>query len=207
MLMDSGVQNCLISTIATLETMDKDGLSRIKESVYLNEYFNFDPKANKMEDKVFACRAIITNEEFWDAMQDGLYDTLNEAWSVILFQMGLRYGSSVGEKARESVPEVQQAIKFLESYGLMAGWGRFKTAQFNLSEGKLPNDVKVAVEDNFFAKTGKKKKWETPRCFFVAGLLAGIAEGLLGEGHNCIETKCIANGAQACEFLISRRNI
>lgn len=112
----------------------------------------------------------------------------------------------MGEKARESVPDVQQAVKFLESYGLMAGWGRFKTAPFTLSEGKLASDIRVAVEDNFFAMTGKKKKWETPRCFFVSGLLAGIAEGLLGEGHNCIETRCMANGAHACEFLITRRN-
>ncbi len=187
--------------------MSNEDLSPTGESIYLNEYFNFDPKANKTEDKVFACKAILTNEEFWDAMQDGLYDTLNEGWSVILFQMGLRYGTSVGEKARGSIPDVENAVRFLESYGLMAGWGKFKTAQFTLSEGKLTSDLKVTVEDNFFAKTGKKKKWETPRCFFIAGLLAGIAEGLLGEGHNCIETRCIANGAPACEFRVSRRNI
>jgi hypothetical protein len=117
--------------------MDKEDLSRKAESVYLNEFFDFDPKANKTEDKVFGCKAILTNEEFWDAMQDGLYDTLNEGWSVILFQMGLRYGTSVGERARESLPDVQLAVKFLEYYGLMAGWGRFKTAPFTLVEGKL----------------------------------------------------------------------
>lgn len=187
--------------------MDEKDVSHVAESVYLNEYFNFNPKLNKTEDKVFGCKAILTNEEFWDAMQDGLYDTLNEGWSVILFQMGLKYGTSVGERARESVPDVPQAVKFLESYGLMAGWGRFKTAPFSLSEGKLADDLRVTVEDNFFARTGKKKKWETPRCFFVSGLLAGIAEGLLGEGHNCIETKCMASGAHACEFLITRRNV
>jgi len=186
--------------------LSKEDVSRTPESVYLNQYFDFDPKSNKTEDKVFGCKAILTNEEFWDAMQDGLYDTLNEGWSVILFQMGLRYGTSVGEKAQQTIPDAEQAVRFLESYGLMAGWGKFKTAPFTLAGGKLAGDLKVIVEDNFFAKTGKKKQWETPRCFFIAGLLAGIAEGLLGEGHACIETKCMASGAKACEFLITRRN-
>lgn len=35
-----------------------------KSNTYLNEYFNFDPVANKTEDKVFGCSAILTNEEF-----------------------------------------------------------------------------------------------------------------------------------------------
>lgn len=183
-----------------------DRTEKSPSTTYLNQYFNFDPIANKTEDKVFGCSAILTNEEFWDAIQDGLYDTLQDSWSVILFQMGLKYGTRVGENAREKVPDAQQAVKFLESYGLMAGWGKFKTSPITLSMGKLADDLKVTVEDNFFAKTGKKKKSDSPRCFFISGLLAGIAEGLLGEGHNCIERKCIANGADRCEFLITRRN-
>lgn len=176
-------------------------------TTYLNEYFNFDPVANKTEDKVFGCSAILTNEEFWDAIQDGLYDTLQDSWSVILFQMGLKYGIRVGENARAKVHnDVQQAVKFLESYGLMAGWGKFKALPFTLAMGKLTDDLKVTVEDNFFAKTGKKRKGGQPRCFFVSGLLAGIAEGLLGESHTCIECRCIASGAERCEFLVVRQN-
>jgi hypothetical protein len=35
--------------------------------------------------------------------------------------MGLKYGTKVGENARQKIPDIQQAVKFLESYGLMAG--------------------------------------------------------------------------------------
>jgi predicted hydrocarbon binding protein len=53
--------------------------------------------------------------------------------------------------------------------------------------GKLADDLKVTVEDNFFAKTtGKKKKMsatDSSRCFFISGLLAGIAEGLLRRSY------------------------
>lgn len=185
---------------------DRKNVARDETSgVYLNDYFHFDPKANITEDRVFKCKAILTNEEFWDAIQDGLYDTLQDSWSVILFQMGLRYGVQVGSKAKDGIPDVQQAVRFLETYGLMSGWGKFKTSPFTVSMGRLTDDITVAVEDNFFATTGKKKKWERPRCFFLAGLLAGITEGLLGEGHNCIETKCMATGSKHCEFLVTRR--
>jgi hypothetical protein len=79
---------------------DKDASQ--SSSTYLNEYFNFDPVANKTEDKVFGCSAILTNEEFWESIQEGLYPLLENSWSVILFEMGSRYGTKVGEKARKN---------------------------------------------------------------------------------------------------------
>jgi predicted hydrocarbon binding protein len=173
---------------------------------YLNEFFKFDPVANKTEDKVFGCTAILTNEEFWDAIQEGLYPLLESNWSVILFEMGSRYGKKLGENARRKALDTDQAVKFLEFYGLMAGWGKFHTSPITLSMGKLAKDINVTVEDNFFARSSRKKKADSPRCFFVAGLLAGIAEGLFGERHECFERKCIACGADKCEFLLSRRH-
>lgn len=175
-------------------------------NVYLNPYFYFNPKANITTDLVFKCKAILTNEEFWNAVQDGLDDLLKESGAVILFQMGLQYGTQVGAKARESIADPQQAVKFLETYGLLSGWGKFRTSPLKLFMGRLEEDMTVIVEDNFFATAGRKKKWERPRCFLISGLLAGIAEGLLGEGHSCIETKCMATGSPHCEFLITRRN-
>jgi predicted hydrocarbon binding protein len=72
--------------------------------------------------------------------------------------------------------------------------------------GKLVQDVQVTAEDNFFARSGKKKKADSPRCFFVAGMLAGIARGLLGDRYTCFERACIASGADRCEFLINPRH-
>lgn len=87
-------------------------------------------------------------------------------------------------------------------YGYLADW-QFFNLPVVLSSGTLLKPVTVKVENNFFAL--KDKKTEGPRCFIIAGLLAGIAEGLLGEGHNCLETMCIADGAKHREFLITRR--
>lgn len=86
----------------------------------------------------------------------------------------------------------------------MAGWGKFKTTPILLVEGRLAENVVITIEDNFFATTGNKET-RGSRCFLIAGMLAGVAEGLLGEAHTCIETMCMADGANDCEFQLTAR--
>lgn len=169
---------------------------------YLNEYFDFNPSENRTRDKVFGNNAIFTNELLWHTLQEGVYDSLGGVSFMIMFQLGQKYGIKLADRARERFADVQQAVKFLEKYGLLAGWGKFHATSFTLSGGKLQNKVKVAVEDNFFARATKKIEVETPQCFLVAGILAGIAQGLLGEPHTCFETKCMVIGDPYCEFTI-----
>ncbi|MGH9921882.1 MAG: V4R domain-containing protein [Nitrososphaerales archaeon] len=171
---------------------------------YLNSFFQFDPTTNKANDMVFNCRAILTNEEFWSTMQEGLFSLFKSGAAVILYQMGLEFGFTVGSRARELKQNIDEAVKFLEIYGLLAGWGKLKASAIKLSMGHLTEDLKVTLEDNFFA-TPNGKKAEEPRCFMIAGILAGIIEGLLGEGYNCVETMCMAAGGKHCEFVITRR--
>lgn len=176
-------------------------------SVYLNSFFHFDPKLNETKDLVFNCSAILTNEEFWYTVQEGLFSVFESGAAMILYQMGLKYGFAVGSRARETKQDVQEAVKFLETYGLLAGWGRFKTSPVVLSMGRLSEEVTVQVEGNFFARRlPKHEKRKEPRCFIIAGLLAGIAEGLLGESHICVETICMTTGAAHCEFRIRPLN-
>jgi predicted hydrocarbon binding protein len=170
----------------------------------VNSFFHFDIKAGRMSDLVFNNRAILTNEELWGTIQESLFSILKSNAAVILYQMGLEYGIAVGSRARESRQDIHAAVKFLEIYGFLAGWGKFSTSPISLSMGQLSQDVTVTVDNNFFAMS-KHRKTEGPRCFMIAGLLAGITEGLLGEGYNCVETMCMAAGAKQCEFLITRR--
>ncbi len=171
---------------------------------YLNSFFQFDSTTNKANDLVFNCRAILTNEELWRTMQKVLFSVFKSGAAIILYQMGTEFGFTIGSRARESRQNINQAVKFLEMYGLLAGWGKLKTSAIKLSMGQLAEDLKITIEDNFFA-TPNGKKVEEPRCFLIAGILAGIIEGLLGEGYNCVETMCIAAGGKHCEFLITRR--
>lgn len=173
-------------------------------TVYLNAFFHFDPQINRTQDLIFNSKAILTNEQFWESVQEGLFSVFKSGAAVILYQMGLRYGFDVGSKGREAKQTVHEAVEFLKTYGMLAGWGKFTTSPIILSDGQLARYVKVTVEDNFFA-ISQHKKSEEPRCFLISGLLAGITEGLLGEGYNCMETMCMATGAKHCEFLITRR--
>ena len=193
--------------VLVLLQVQEDTLPDRSSRRYINEYFNFDPVANKTEDKVFNCSAILTNEEFWDSIQEGLYPLLGSNWPIILFEMGSRYGSKVGAQAAKKALSTEQAIKFLEMYGLMAGWGKFHTLPIQISAEKTIDEITVQVEDNFFAKAGNRSKADSPRCFFVSGLLAGIAEGLFKDHYTCLERKCIALGADSCEFLVTKRRL
>lgn len=167
-------------------------------------FFEFDSKTGARKDNVFNCRAILANQELWIRMQDGLFSILKSNAAVILYQIGLEYGIAVGEKGHNHSKDIEGAIKFLEIYGYLAGWGKFSTSPVVLSSGQLAKPVIVTVKNNFFALSVQKRSG--PQCFIVAGMLAGIAEGLLGEGYNCVETMCAADGGKHCEFMISRRN-
>src|SRR5579885_276604 len=198
---------CVLVSGPDKNRRDENSGAKLSEqsNVYLNEFFCFDPMSNKTKDLVFNSSAIMTNQVFWKEVQNGLYSAFGSAASVMLFQMGISYGFSVGSKARLARKDVYEASKFLEMYGLMAGWGKFKTSPLTLKMGRLTEPVKVSVTDNFFGLCYKDRVEDTPKCFIIAGILAGIAEGLLGEGHSCTETRCIAKGDQHCEFIIRPR--
>jgi hypothetical protein len=100
---------------------------------HLNEYFNFNPVANKMEDRNSGCSVILTNEERWDAIQDGLYNRLQDSWSIILFQTGLECKTNVCENVLLKLHNIRHAVKFLELYGLVSDWGEFTSSALTLS--------------------------------------------------------------------------
>ena len=126
---------------------------------------------------------------------------MKEAGPLMLYQLGLSYGFRVGAQGRAKTKNVKDAIAFLEYYGLAAGWGQFKTIKLEMTSGRI-DEAQVQIHDNFFAQG--RNKTGNPQCFFLSGMLGGIAEGLIGEGHNCVETSCISCGAACCEFNITR---
>jgi predicted hydrocarbon binding protein len=47
-----------------------------------------------------------------------------------------------------------------------------------------------------------KEKSRSPVCYALAGIFAGVCEGILRSPVECKETKCIAQGSDICEFVI-----
>ena len=150
---------------------------------------------------IFECRGIIINERFWNRIRDELLDLMKESGPLILYQLGLSYGLDVGARGKDIVDDPQIAVKFLEFYGLMAGLGRFETSGFEFQSDKVEG-MTVKVYDSFFANSAKSMTGN-PSCFFVSGLLAGIADGLFGPCHNCIEKNCTSAGSECCVFFVT----
>lgn len=162
-----------------------------------NPYFNFD-ETWKMRDNAFDARAIIVNEKFWNRLRGELLDLLKDQGPLILYHIGASYGFEIGAKAREAEKDVASATKFLQYYFLLAGWGRME-----ISGAPDVGTMEVRVRDNFFAKAAESNTGN-PSCFFLSGMLAGIAESLFEESYNCIEDRCMSSGSEACEFIIKR---
>ncbi|MDY6965580.1 MAG: V4R domain-containing protein [Halobacteriota archaeon] len=79
------------------------------------------------------------------------------------------------------------------------GWGAMKITDFDASKGF----IRLCVEDSVVAESYDEEQ-ERPVCFFIAGMIAGGAEMLLGHDVECKEVKCKACGDEHCEFVIQK---
>lgn len=166
-----------------------------------NLFFQVDADTKNINDLVFGGRAILIGEVFWNIIRQELINLMKEAGPLMLYQLGLSYGFRVGAQGRAKTKSINDAIAFLEYYGLAAGWGKFKTVRLEMTNGRI-GEAQVQIHDNFFARG--RNKTGNPQSFFLSGMLAGVGEGLIGEGHNCVETSCISCESTCCEFNISR---
>jgi hypothetical protein len=110
---------------------------------YLNDYFDFNPLENRTNDKVFGNKAIFTNELLWRTFQEGVYDSLGGASSVIMFQLGQEYGINLGDRARDKFSDVRQAAGFLEKYRLLAGGEGFTLHNLRCREANCKTKSKL----------------------------------------------------------------
>ncbi len=46
------------------------------------------------------------------------------------------------------------------------------------------------------------RKQKKPVCCYIAGLIAGGSEAIIGKPSECIETHCIAKGDKVCRFEV-----
>ena len=134
-----------------------------------------------------------------------LTELLKDQGPLVLYQLGQSYGVDVGSRGRHLTKDLTSAIKFLEYYGLLAGWGRFETSNAQLDASQIEESVTIKIYENFFAQATINHSGN-PSCYFISGLLAGIAEGLFEEGHHCLEKRCMSASSEFCEFVV-RRNI
>lgn len=167
-----------------------------------NPFYNFSQKNKVIEDSAFNCRAILVNERFWNKIRSSILDLLKDAGPLIMYELGLEYGFDMGFQGKAK--SRGNAIDLFTYYVLVSGWGRFEASDLKTKDMAPPRKATVKVYDSFFAKAAKSETGN-PSCFFLSGLLAGLAEGAFSTGYNCMETKCAAAGDEYCEFTLTRR--
>jgi uncharacterized protein len=167
-----------------------------------NQYFQLGRANVFPHDNAFHNRAVLINEEFWNIVRSEVLFLNGESGALLLYQLGQSIGFRLGAQQKD-IKDVDtvDALGAAFDYSLAAGWGRIEIEEIEFSNGRL-DWAEVKVYDNFFVRG--RANTHKPSCFFVSGMLAGIVEGLLDEGHNCIETSCSACGSPFCLFRISR---
>lgn len=166
-------------------------------------YFRINPKTQYPEDVWFDTRALIINKEFWNSIRSDILEIMKDSGPGVLYQLGLNVGSRMGTKACGFSDNWLAAFTSLADYCFDAGWGRIEINGRDFSQDRL-NRAVVIVRDNFFVQ-GRPSS-SGPTCYFLGGMIAGIAKGLLHEAFRCIELSCIADDSPDCRFRLLRQD-
>jgi predicted hydrocarbon binding protein len=89
--------------------------------------------------------------------------------------------------------DIEATIKAIESRAAQMGWGRWKIVRSH------PQRLTLTVDNSPFA-IGRSVH---PQCAPAAGMFRAVAELALGGPVYLLETRCVACGAQTCEFQAS----
>ena len=135
----------------------------------------------------------------WDAY-NRMFDRLAELFGTGGEVMLLYEGMAIGEmNAHEIIRRLGKdiiarnmpsVIKMFSS----SGWG---DTSLEFSED---GSVVVRMGDCFECSTRKRVRHG---CYFIKGLLAGVAKTILGPDVKCEETRCTLRGDDHCEFTVS----
>jgi predicted hydrocarbon binding protein len=110
-------------------------------------------------------------------------------------------GESLGNafKKKFSLKDAKLAL-LLKDLASMGGWGSFEFVKMDFSESTLI----CVVRDSPFARLSSLRGQKV--CHIIRGLLAGGTSIGFNKDVDCIETKCVADGSNVCEFIIKPKN-
>ena len=163
--------------------------------------FKYDPEKEILENTLLQTRVLVFDSDFIKALSDSLTKTFQTGAIVILYQMGLAYGELLGRRILETGGLLKQAEGvYRQRYASLAA-GKFRFPSLAaLAAGGPPPEIKVSLEDSFFAKAvGKTGQAE---CHIVRGMLEGTAKVVFRKDYVCIEARCLSKGDKICEFLV-----
>ncbi|MEM1943546.1 MAG: 4-vinyl reductase [Candidatus Caldarchaeum sp.] len=150
-----------------------------------------------LTDKVLGGRVFVLSAKTFVETVKMLGASISQpAADALFWNMGHRYGLALGNKFKEKSPD--EGIMILSVAAMNSGWGLPQVVNNYYSEGV----IEVSFENCVFCDGLSGS--DSPRCYFLAGVLTGIAESLYHERFKTLETECIAKNNQVCRFVIRK---
>ncbi|HME18998.1 MAG TPA: 4-vinyl reductase [Nitrososphaerales archaeon] len=160
-----------------------------------------DEDAGIITGDLLASRVVVFGSYGWATIESELNSTFVTGGLVILQRMGYSYGKYIGLVVKRNAGKLNpvtiatdQLVKIIKG----SGWGDFSLTGGDLAQGVL----RFLNKDCLFC--AHLSKGREPKCHFLAGVLAGLADEVTGNSHTAREEKCIAKDDGACEFVVER---
>jgi len=127
-------------------------------------------------------------------------EMLYEAGRLSLMEIHESLVASLGDAAVTILSDRESALDMLVDALNNLGLGEISVLEFKPA-------IKFAVKHSAGAQdyVNRKEMSRHPVCYALAGMFAGVCEKLLQSPVICKETRCIACGNNACEFIMNTK--
>ncbi|MEM4302421.1 MAG: V4R domain-containing protein [Candidatus Caldarchaeum sp.] len=153
----------------------------------------------EIHDSVLGGRVFMLSAKTFNEMISLLGEAMSRPVAdVLMWNIGHRYGVALGRKTRMMSKSPNEAIKTLVVSAFKSGWGVPEVADNIATSGSL----EVVVTNCVFCDGSVRR--DSPNCYFLSGILNGIAESLYDVKFETVEKECRVMGFKACRFNITR---
>jgi predicted hydrocarbon binding protein len=174
----------------SLSRMPREGTSGVES------HFEF-PEAGIMKDRLTGARVFVMSRNGWGVFYEELEGTFFGTAPVVVERLGYAYGKLIGRAAKRLELDTQRTFEALFELAAGAGWGRMTLRGGDVSKGLGVLKVERCV---FCEALARKEKVEG--CFFLPGVVRGVADEMTGYSHNVSEKRCGLKGDPACEIHV-----
>lgn len=129
-------------------------------------------------------RFIIASTEILNETRKKLY-SIGDPAKRFMYQAGKEAGKKYAEsieKLKGDIESDEQFVEISEKFGTLTGWGKLSVTETDFEN----HEFTITVGNTFFT-TEKDEK----TCEYLAGMLAGAGEKILGRDMDVKETYCV----------------
>jgi predicted hydrocarbon binding protein len=141
-------------------------------------------------------RVILFSCSGYRAMCDLLYEQFQSGASIILYRMGEGYARRLVESVSLEDLNRDEILNVFQKLALMAGWGNMHLRILDERTAEcIATDSPFVLHRNDVGHVS---------CFYLSGILSGIASALFKSKFAATEVSCKSSGSPLCRFTISQ---